>query len=81
MKKSLLILQLVKILENLLPITYSAILPGQDPIPNYLIGDPAYPPNSLISGKNTRTVLLTLKLSSITYYEAQGIKLNVHLKY
>ena len=28
--------------DNLLPITYSTLLPGQDPIPNYLIGDPAY---------------------------------------
>ena len=29
--------------NNLLPITYSTLLPGQDPIPNYLIGDPVYP--------------------------------------
>ena len=29
--------------DNLLPITYSTLLPGQDPIPNYLIGYPAYP--------------------------------------
>ena len=29
--------------DNLLPTTYSIPLPGQDPIPNYLIGDPAYP--------------------------------------
>ena len=28
---------------NLLPITYSTLSPGQDPIPNYFIGDPAYP--------------------------------------
>ena len=28
---------------NLLPLTYSTLLPGQDPIPNCLIGDPAYP--------------------------------------
>ena len=29
--------------DNLLPITYSTLLPGQDPIPSYLIGDPADP--------------------------------------
>ena len=29
--------------DNLLPTTYSIPLSGQDPIPNYLIGDPAYP--------------------------------------
>ena len=29
--------------DNLLPITYSTLLPGPDPIPNYLIGDPANP--------------------------------------
>ena len=29
--------------DNLLPTTYSIPLPGQDPIPNYLIGDLAYP--------------------------------------
>ena len=27
--------------KNLLPITYSTLLPGQGPIPNHLIGDPA----------------------------------------
>ena len=30
--------------------------------------------------KNGRVILVTLKLSSIIYYEAQGIKLNVHLE-
>ena len=29
--------------DNLLPFTYSTLSPGQDPIPNYFIGDPAYP--------------------------------------
>ena len=28
--------------DNLLPITYTTLSPGQDPIPNYLIGDPLY---------------------------------------
>ena len=29
--------------DNLLPITYSTLLPGPDPMPNYLIGDPENP--------------------------------------
>ena len=29
--------------DNLLPITHSTPFPGQDPIPDYLIGEPAYP--------------------------------------
>ncbi|XP_057293071.1 putative nuclease HARBI1 [Hydractinia symbiolongicarpus] len=29
--------------ENLLPITHSSLLPGYERIPNFLIGDPAYP--------------------------------------
>ena len=29
--------------DNLLPITYITLLAGQDPIPNYLIGNPAHP--------------------------------------
>ena len=66
--------------DNKLLITYSIILPGQDPIPNYLIGDSAYPLTPYSMEENTRTVLVTLKLSSIIYYEAQGIKLNVHLE-
>ena len=61
-------------------ITYSIILPGQDPIPNYLIGDSVYPLTPYSMEENTRAVLVTLKLSSIIYYEAQGIKLNVHLE-
>ena len=28
--------------DNLLPIIYSTLFPGQDPIPNYLIGEPVY---------------------------------------
>ena len=61
-------------------ITYSILLTGQDPIPNYLIGDSAYPLTPYSMKENTRAVLVTLKLSSIIYYEAQGIKLNVHLE-
>ena len=29
--------------DSLLPITHSTPFPGQDPIPDYLIGEPAYP--------------------------------------
>ena len=61
-------------------ITYSILLTGQDPIPNYLIGDSAYPLTPYSMKENTRPVLVTLKLSSIIYYKAQGIKLNVHLE-
>ena len=66
--------------DNKLLITYSIILPGQDPIPNYLIGDSVYPLTPYSMEENTRAVLVTLKLSSIIYYEAQGIKLNVDLE-
>ena len=66
--------------DNKLLITYSILLPGQDPIPNYLIGDSAYPLTPYSMEENTRAVLVTLKLSSIIHYEAQGIKLNVHLE-
>ena len=36
--------------------------------------------NSLFHEKNTRAALVTLKLSSISHCEAQGINLNVHLE-